>query len=127
MRAQLVIEHRSGDFLPTLRAAFGPHDPQALQTSAFARKSPRSAQAFRYAGVSPDFVVMAWPTEGRLDLYVESSSGRLRTSALQVWEIVRKGKHKLRPQLKSLVLFDEDTNDAVARADVGAGWYGIPI
>ena len=120
MRAQLVIEHRSGDLLSSLATDFGKHDAEAHENSAFARKAPGSAAAIEYAGVRPDFVVLAWSTEGQLFLYVESSSGRLRTAAEEVWDIVRKGKHNLRPRLKSLVLFDEDANDTVARAHVGA-------
>jgi hypothetical protein len=70
MRAQLVIEHRSGDLLSSLKGEFGAHDVEAHRNSAFARKSPGSAQAIRYAGVGPDFVVLAWSTEGQLFLYV---------------------------------------------------------
>jgi hypothetical protein len=119
MRAELVIEHETGDLLAALRAAFGAHDPSALQNSTFAKKSPRSAAAFEYAGMSPAMTVLAWSTQRELYLFVESSGGRLRRSAGDVWDIVRKGGSALHPKLKSLVLLDEDANDAVVEASVG--------
>jgi hypothetical protein len=119
MRAELVIEHQAGDPLVALRAAFGEHNAAALEQSSFARKSPRSAAAITYAGVGPGLVLLAWPTEKQLYLYVESSGGRLRKSAADVWDIVRKGDPGLRAKLKSLVLFDEDANDTVVEANVG--------
>jgi hypothetical protein len=62
---------------------------------------------------------MAWPTPRQLYLYVESSGGRLRRAATDVWEVIRNSQTQLNPKLNSLVLFDEDANDEVASATVG--------
>lgn len=62
---------------------------------------------------------MAWATSGRLFLFVESSEGRLRKAAEDVWQLVHSSDGGLDPKLDSLLLFDEDSNDNIARAGVG--------
>jgi hypothetical protein len=118
MRAELVIGHRSGSLVSSLEEAFGQHRPETLASSVLAAKSPKSATSITYAGSGPGVQVLAWPTEGRLYLYVESS-GRLRSAAGDVWDNVRKKGSGLHPKLERLVLFDEDANDQIAEASVG--------
>jgi hypothetical protein len=119
MRAELVIEHKSGDVLGALASAFGAHDPAVLQNSTFARKSPGTARSLAYAGIGPELVVLAWPTQAELVLFVESSGGQLRKAAAKVWDVFRKEEPALGPKLKSVILFDEDANDTVVEANVG--------
>lgn len=118
MRAELGIKHQ-GDFIPTLVETFGANNPAVLQGSVFAKKSPRSAASIRYSVEARGLLLLAWPTPGRLFLYVESSGGRLRETAANVWAILHTGGAAHRPELEFLVLFDEDANDGVAEARVG--------
>jgi hypothetical protein len=62
---------------------------------------------------------MAWSTPGRMRLFVESSEGRLRKAADDVWRVVHGNARELKPKLESLILLDEDSNDEIARAAVG--------
>lgn len=119
MRAELTIEHASGDLVAALEAVLGQHNPAALAASALQQKSPASSGAITYSAVGPAFIVMAWPTPERLFLYVESSGGRLRRAAGDVWDVIRRGGSSLDPTIRSVVLFDEDANDEIATARVG--------
>ena len=119
MRAQFVIEHRPGDFLECLAAAFGPHNEEVLANSAFAKKSPSSARDMEYAGSRPGYVIMAWTAERRVTIYVESLSGNLRGSADAVWDLTSQASANLKPKLRSVVLFDEDANDEILTGRVG--------
>jgi hypothetical protein len=119
MRAELTIKHLPGDLISALVPVLGSHNPAALAGSAMMRKSPRSAAAISYAAHIPGLVVMAWPTPGQVVLYVESSGGRLRRGAGDIWQVVRNAVPDLRPSLDSLVLLDEDANDELAFAEVG--------
>lgn len=119
VRAELTIEHADGDLVAALEAVLGPHDATALAQSLLAQKSPASGSAITYSSYGPAFLVMAWPTPRQLYLYIESSGGRLRRAAGDVWELVQNGGTGLCPNLKSLVLLDEDANDEIATAAVG--------
>lgn len=119
MRAELTILHRQGDAIAALSAAFGPHNPAALALSAFAQKSPQSAQSIAYAVFQSQLILLAWPTPERLVIYVEATGGRLRRSSAQVWDGTRRAMNGLKPRLESLVLLDEDKGDEIATAAVG--------
>jgi hypothetical protein len=121
MRAELTISHKPGELVGALRNAFGEDNPAALQVSALAAKSPSSASAINFAAFGPGLLVMAWVTPGQLFLYVESSEGRLRKAAADVWNVVNRDNGGLKPKLDSLTLFDEDSNDVIAEAGVGFG------
>lgn len=119
MRAELTISHRAGGLIDALQEAFGDHEEEVLQTSALAAKSPNSASAIAYAARGPGLVVMAWPTPRRTHLFVESSEGRLRKAAEDVWRVIHGSASELKPELDSLVLLDEGSNDEIALAAVG--------
>jgi len=119
MRAELTILHKQCDAVAALSRAFGPHDNSALELSAFAQKSPESAQSIAYATFQPQLILLAWSTPERLVLYVEANGGRLRRSSTQVWDGVRQAMKDLKPKLESLVLLDEDKGDEIATAAVG--------
>lgn len=121
MRAELTISHKPGDLVGSLRSAFGAHNPTALAASTLAAKSPSSASSINFAAHGPGLLVLAWATSGRLFLFVESSEGRLRKAAEDVWQLVHSNGQSLDPRLESLLLFDEDSNDDIARAGVGLG------
>lgn len=121
MRAELTINHKPGQLVQSLRSAFGEHNRGALEASALALKSPSSANSISFAAYGPGLLVMAWPTPGRLVLFIESSGGRLRKAAEDVWKLVHGNDQGLNPKLASLVLFDEDANDDIAQARIGLG------
>jgi hypothetical protein len=119
VRAELTISHRAGGLIGSLQEAFGAHEEEALQASALATKSPSSTSAITYAARGPGLVVMAWPTPRRTYLFVESSEGRLRKAAEDVWRVIHSNAPGLKPKLNSLVLLDEGSNDEIALATVG--------
>jgi hypothetical protein len=125
MRAEIVVNYKHGDVVDALRRRFGPHDPEALRASELWREAPRSAEAgVTYAAITArGLIVMARSTYGKGEIYVESSSGRLRACSEQVWQAIREeGKRlepkPLKPKLHSLELIDLP-GDVVATASVG--------
>jgi hypothetical protein len=75
--------------------------------------------AIDYAVRTPGLIVMAWFAPGELELYVESTGGRLREGAARVWDGIRENATTMRPTLRRLVVYDEDTNDELAMASWG--------
>jgi hypothetical protein len=56
----------------------------------------------------------------RAVVYVESSGGRLRSGAVEIWGEIRDAKI-LKPKLDRIVLFDEDASEDIATAVAGVG------
>jgi hypothetical protein len=125
VRAEFVIKHKHGDIVDALSRRYGASDPDALQASELWADSQRSAAGVTYAARTPKgLIVMAWSTGGRAEVYVESSTGRLRDCSEQVWEAIREEGRRLeprqmKPKLHSLELIDLP-GDVVATATVGA-------
>jgi hypothetical protein len=119
VRAELFISHKLVDIVGVLEAAYGENDPTARDESKLAREGVGSVAGMRYAGRAPGLIVMAWTRPGRVEIYVESSTGRLRAAGQKVWEVVRETGTELSPTLQSLILFDPDENDVVAEAAIG--------
>ena len=109
-----------------LESVYGPNDEPALHKSKLWLEGKGSAARISYTGRAPGLTVMAWTAGGRLELYVESSPGRLRETSERVWEAILDGDRtysgrRLRPRLQSVSLVDPDTRDVLATATVGAG------
>jgi hypothetical protein len=125
MRAQLTISCRRAGILAVPGSLYGSHDPSALAASALARKAPETAKSIAYAARTRGFIVMSEPVgANKLVLYIESSGGGLRQGAEEIWGEMRdnagrKGS-RLKPKLTKLILYDEDANDVIATAGVGA-------
>ncbi len=127
MRAQLVVKFKHGDIVDVLRSAYGPHDPAALRASKLWAEGQGTAQNVTYAARTPSgLTVMAWPSAGRAEVYVESSTGRLRSFSEEVWEAIRdNGKRlkptRMKPKLHSLMLLEPTPGDVMSTASVGLG------
>jgi hypothetical protein len=126
MRAELVIKYKHGDIVDVLRKKYGTHDASALRESELWAEAQKSAEGVAYAARTPKgLIVMAWSTGGEGEVYVESSTGRLRACSEQVWEAILEGAKqgepkKMNPRLHSLELVDLP-GDVVATASVGVG------
>jgi hypothetical protein len=121
VRAELTIPHKQGDMLGLLESIYGANDVNALRASEFARKSPGSAAAIGYSARTPDLIVMAWFAPREVQIYVESSGGRLREGAVRVWSAIHDGGNALKPKLGRLVIFNEDASDRLASGYCGIG------
>jgi hypothetical protein len=122
MRAELSVSYRRGDAHALLVTLFGPHTPTTLRKSALAHKSPESARSIVYASViKPGVALLASNSGKTVELYVESSGGRLREGAESVWAKIRDNGKAIKPKLLRLVLVDEDANDVLATASAAAG------
>jgi hypothetical protein len=119
VRAELNISHKPGDLAGLLTQLYGAHDAAALAGSALADKAPKTAKSISYAARTHGLIVMAEFVGNRVVVYVESSGGRLRAGAVEVWGDIRDGTKPLRPKLKRLILLDEDANDEIATAAAG--------
>lgn len=102
-----------------LEVLYGPNDARAMSISEFARKAPASAKTLDYAAQTPGLIVMARFAPRELEIYVESTGGRLREGAAKVWWAVHRNGARLKPELERLVVFDEDANDVLASASWG--------
>jgi len=121
MRGEIRFSHRKGDIVSLLTSLYEPHDPGALQESVLAMKAPGTAQSIVYAARTRGLTVMAERVgRKRAVVYVESSGGRLRIGAEEIWSDIRDGK-MLKPKLDKIVLFDEDASEDVATASAGVG------
>lgn len=121
MRAELSISCQQDGMAALLESLYGASDKSALRASEFARKAPESVRTITYAARTPGLIVMASIAGKNLELYVESSGGRLREGAVTVWSAIRDDGKALKPKLGRLVLVDEDANDVIATASVGVG------
>jgi hypothetical protein len=119
VRAELSISHRQGNMLGLLESLYGANDDKALEASEFARKAPISVRSIDYAARTPSLIVMAWFAPKGLEIYVESTGGRLREGAVNVWWAIRQNGKKLKPDLERLAVFDEDSNDVLVSASGG--------
>jgi hypothetical protein len=82
-----------------LRSAYGADDPTALRSSKLWAEGQGTAQNVTYAARTPSgLTVMAWPSTGRAEVYVESSTGRLRSCSEEVWEVIRDNGKRLKPK-----------------------------
>jgi hypothetical protein len=125
MRAELVVKYKHGDVVEALRRRYGPHNPHALRASELWAEAHKSAEtSISYAAsTAKGLIVMARSTDRAGEIYVESSTGRLRGCSEQVWEAIREEGKRLEPQpmkprLHSLELVDLP-GDVVATASVG--------
>jgi hypothetical protein len=127
VRAQLVVKFKHGDIVDVLRSAYGANDPDALHSSRLWSEGQGAAQNVTYAARTPSgLTVMTWPSTGRAEVYVESSTGRLRSCSEEVWEAIRdNGKRlkpkRMKPKLHSLLLLEPAPGDVMATASVGLG------
>jgi hypothetical protein len=121
MRAELNISYKQGSMVSLLESLYGPNEPAAIGASAFAHKTPHSASKITYSAFTPGLIVMASIAERKLELYVESSGGRLREGAVAVWTAIRDEGNALKPKLGRLVLVDEDAYDVIATASLAVG------
>jgi hypothetical protein len=127
VRAELVVKYKRGDIVEVLTAAYGAHNPTALRQSKLWLGGKEAAKKVTYAASTPSgLTVMAWTSPGRAEIYVESSTGRLRSCSEKVWEAIQdNGKtlrpKRMRPKLHSLELIDPVPSDVVATASVGLG------
>ncbi len=125
MRAELVVKYEHGDLINVLARRYGPHNPAALEASELWRQAHKSVEeGVAYAArTAKGLIVMAWSANGTGEVFVESSTGRLRSCSEQVWDAIREeGKQltpkPMRPKLHSLELVDLP-GDVVATASVG--------
>jgi hypothetical protein len=121
VRAELRISHEQGSMLGLLESLYGANDENALNASEFARKAPAAAKAMNYAARTPGLIVMAWFAPRELEIYVESTGGRLREGATKVWSAIRENGKASKPALERLIVLDEDANDELATAYWGVG------
>lgn len=119
MRAELSITYKHGNMTALLESLYGANDESALLASALVRKAPESEHTITYAARTPALIVMASIAGKNLELYVESSGGRLREGAVTVWNAIRDDGKALKPKLRGLVLVDEDAYDVIATASAG--------
>jgi hypothetical protein len=121
VRAELNISYKQGNMTSLLESLYGQNDPAALRASALAGKTPHSASKISYSAFTPGLIVMASIAERKLELYIESSGGRLREGAIGVWNAIRDEGKALKSKLGALVLVDEDAYDVIATASVAVG------
>jgi hypothetical protein len=126
MRAEFVVKYKHGDVVDVLRKKYGAHDASALRQSELWSEAQKSAEGVTYAAQTPKgLTVMAWSTDREGEVYVESSTGRLRACSEQVWEAMLEGGKQLKPKKMSLRLHSLELidlpGDVVATASVGVG------
>lgn len=83
-----------------------------------AASSPISAGCVEYAARRVQYVILASFTPQRTEILLEATSGQLRASAGDAWEVIQ-ATAGLDPKVSQVVLLDEDTNDRIAEARTG--------
>jgi hypothetical protein len=121
MRAELIVSHDGANMLSLLERLYGPSDSAALRSSMLWHKAPSSAASIDYAARKVGLILMASFIGKDLELYVESSGGRLREGVARVWRVLSEEAKDFKPELVRLVLFDEDSSDVITEAARGIG------